>query len=155
MHFLESCPAVWLLGPNLEPVVQSEISQKEKNQVSYLNASMWNLEKWSWWTYLWSRNRDTDVEKGLWAQPGKKRVGQTQRVALKHTCGHAPDRELMGSCCVRQGTQLSAAWRPGVVGSGCEGGSGRSGYTYTHSWFTLYSRNQPNTAQQIIFQLQT
>ena len=23
---------------------------------------MWNLEKWYWWTYLQSRNRDTDIE---------------------------------------------------------------------------------------------
>lgn len=43
MRFLESCPAVGLLGQSLEPVVQSEISRKEKNQVSYLNASMWTL----------------------------------------------------------------------------------------------------------------
>ena len=30
---------------DLETVVQSEVSQREK-QISYINAYMWNLEKW-------------------------------------------------------------------------------------------------------------
>ena len=36
-------------------------SEKEK-QISYINAYMWNLEKWYRWTGLQGRNRDTDVE---------------------------------------------------------------------------------------------
>ena len=36
-------------------------SEREK-QISYINAYMWNLEKWSRWTGLQGRNRDTDVE---------------------------------------------------------------------------------------------
>ena len=31
---------------DLEIVIQSEVSQKEKKQISYINAYMWNLEKW-------------------------------------------------------------------------------------------------------------
>ena len=31
---------------DLETVIQSEISQKEKKQMSYINAYMWNLERW-------------------------------------------------------------------------------------------------------------
>ena len=31
---------------DLETVIQSEISQKEKKQRSYINTYMWNLEKW-------------------------------------------------------------------------------------------------------------
>ena len=30
---------------DLDTVIQSEVSQREK-QVSYINAYMWNLEKW-------------------------------------------------------------------------------------------------------------
>ena len=29
---------------NLEPIIQNEVSQKEKTQ--YINAFLWNLEKW-------------------------------------------------------------------------------------------------------------
>ena len=31
---------------NLKPVAQSEINQKEINQITYINACIWNLEKW-------------------------------------------------------------------------------------------------------------
>ena len=37
----ESVVVRWM---NLEPVIQSEESQKEKNK--YINAYIWNLEKW-------------------------------------------------------------------------------------------------------------
>ena len=36
-------------------------SEREK-QISYINACMWNLEKWHRWTSLQGRNWDTDVE---------------------------------------------------------------------------------------------
>ena len=36
-------------------------SEREK-QTSYINAYMWNLEKWYRWSYLQSRNGDRDVE---------------------------------------------------------------------------------------------
>ena len=36
-------------------------SEREK-QILYINAYMWNLEKWYRWSYLQSRSRDTDVE---------------------------------------------------------------------------------------------
>ena len=31
---------------DLESVIQSEVSQKEKKQIPYINPYMWNLEKW-------------------------------------------------------------------------------------------------------------
>ena len=33
-------------GMDLESVIQSEVSQKDKKQISYVNAYVWNLEKW-------------------------------------------------------------------------------------------------------------
>ena len=38
-------------------------SEREK-QIPYNITYMWNLEKWYRWTYLQSRNQDTDVENG-------------------------------------------------------------------------------------------
>ena len=49
---------------NLEPIMQSEVSQKEK-QISYINAYLWNLERWYWWTYLQGSNGDKDIENRL------------------------------------------------------------------------------------------
>ena len=38
----ESVLMRWMI---LEPIIQSEVSQKEKNQ-QYTNAYIWNLERW-------------------------------------------------------------------------------------------------------------
>ena len=47
---------------DLESVIQSEVSQKGKKQILYINAYMWNLEKWYRGTSLQGRNIDADVE---------------------------------------------------------------------------------------------
>ena len=39
-------------------------SEREK-QILHINAYIWNLEKWYWWTSLQGRNGDADVENGL------------------------------------------------------------------------------------------
>ena len=66
---------------NLEPILQRERTQKEKNKC--INSYIQNLEKWYWWTCLQGRNRDTDVERMvLWTQQGKKRVGQIEKSSL-------------------------------------------------------------------------
>ena len=46
---------------NQEPVIQSEVSQKENKYCIYINTYKWNLEKWYRWTYLQVRNRDADI----------------------------------------------------------------------------------------------
>ena len=66
---------------NLEPILQRERTQKEKNKC--INSYIQNLEKWYWWTCLQGRNRDTDVERMvLWTQQGKKRVGQIEKSSI-------------------------------------------------------------------------
>ena len=45
------------------------LSEREK-QISYINAYLWNLEKWYRSIYLQGRNKD------LWIQWGKGRVEQ-------------------------------------------------------------------------------
>ena len=48
-------------------------SEREK-QISYINAYMWNLEKWYRWTSLQGRNRDTDVENKCMGTRGESGV---------------------------------------------------------------------------------
>ena len=51
----------------------------------------------------------------------------------------------MRICCLAQGTLLDALWWPKW-----EGNWNKSGYKYTHGWFTLlYSRNQHNIVKQL------
>ena len=51
--------ATWM---DLEIIVLSEVSQTEKDKLSYDITYMWNLKKWYKWTYLQNRNRLTDLE---------------------------------------------------------------------------------------------
>jgi len=53
----------WII---LEPIIQSEVSQKEKKQISYINAYIWNLERQYWWTYLQGNNGDAGTEDRRW-----------------------------------------------------------------------------------------
>ena len=71
---------------DLETVIQSEVKSEREKQISYINAYMWNLEKWYRWTYLQSRNRDTDTEQMYGYQGGKRGVGWIGRLGL--TCIH-------------------------------------------------------------------
>ena len=51
------------------------MSEREK-QISYINARMWNLEKWYRWTDLQGRRWDTDVEnKHMDTKGGKPQGG--------------------------------------------------------------------------------
>ena len=52
MH--ESVLIRWI---NLDPIIQNEVSQKEK----YIYVYKWNLERWYWWTYL-GLAKQTDIE---------------------------------------------------------------------------------------------
>ena len=49
---------------NLESIIQSEVSQKEK-QILYFNSYIWKLERWYLWTYFQGSTGDTDVENRL------------------------------------------------------------------------------------------
>ena len=50
---------------NLEPIIPSEVSQKEKDKYCLFNTCIGNLERRYWWTYLPSSNGDADIEKKL------------------------------------------------------------------------------------------
>ena len=66
MSFVET----WI---DSEAVIQSEISQKEKNK--YIHAYMRNLEKWCRQSNSQSRKRDRDVQSEPLDHSGGGRVG--------------------------------------------------------------------------------
>ena len=69
----ESFVETWM---DLETVIQSVVKSEREKQISYINAYMWNLEKWYRGTGLQGRNRDTDVEnKHMDTKRGKWGVG--------------------------------------------------------------------------------
>ena len=66
---------------NLEIVMQSELSQKEKNYI-LTHIYVCNLEKCYWWTYLQGKNRDTVVENRLVDTVGEGESGMNWEVAI-------------------------------------------------------------------------
>ena len=46
---------------------------ERRKQILNINTYMWNLEKWYRWSYLQSRNRDTDIENKHGYQGGRSR----------------------------------------------------------------------------------
>ena len=65
---------------NIEPILQSEVSQKEK-QISYINVCIWNPERWYWWTNLQGSEGDIDMKnRPMDTVRWKERVGCMDRV---------------------------------------------------------------------------
>ena len=63
------------------------MSEGEK-QTSYINAYIWNLEIWYWWTYVQGRNGDADTENRLVGTAGEGEGGRMERAALRCTHHH-------------------------------------------------------------------
>ena len=60
---------------NLEPIIQSEVSQKEKRQILYINVYIWNLGWWYQWSYIQGNKGDTDVKNRLLDSVGEGKGG--------------------------------------------------------------------------------
>ena len=73
---------------DLETVIQSEVSQKEENKYRLILLHV-NLEKWYRWTYLQSRNRDTDVENKLTDTKGGREDGMNWEISAYMAEDHA------------------------------------------------------------------
>ena len=67
---------------DLETIIQSEVSQKEKKQVLCNTACMWNLEKWYRSTCLQSRNRDTGIENKFMDTKGERESGVNWEIGI-------------------------------------------------------------------------
>ena len=134
---------------NLEPIIQSEVSQKEKKQVSYINTYIWNPERFE----------------QIAGQQGRHRCRE-------QTCGHRVGRrgwdkwsEQHGNMCtivckIDRQWEFSIWLSPNVLcdntaswwGRRQEGGSRGKWHMYTYGWVTLmYGKNQHNIAKQFFF----
>ena len=139
----ESVLVRWM---NLEPIIQSEVSQKEKSKYRYIR----NLEKWYWRTYFHGRNGDADVGNGLLdtAREGERGMSGESSIniytlpCVKPTAGN----ELLYNA-------GSWSWCPVVDLEGWDdrgkGGSRGRWYKYNYDWFALlYGRHLNNIVKQ-------
>ena len=70
---------IWVSADEVdEPRAYStEWSKSERErQISYINAYIWNLEKYYWWTDFQGRNEDADIEQTCRHSGGRRRWGE-------------------------------------------------------------------------------
>ena len=142
----ESVLMKWM---NLEP----EVSQSEREEwISYINAYIWNLERWYWWTYLQGSNGDADTENSYGLsirRRGWDELREDHGNIYITMCEIDSQWEFALWC---RKLKPSALWQPRGVGWGgrWEGGSRGRRHMYTCGWFMLmYGRNQHNIVKQL------
>ena len=67
---------------DLESVIQSEVSQKEKNKYRILTHMCRIWKDWYRWSYLQSRNRDTGIENKHMDTKGARRVWMNWEIGI-------------------------------------------------------------------------
>ena len=110
-------------------------SETEK-QILYINEYMWNLEKWHVWTYLQSRNRDTDVENKYMDTKGDRSGGRSWDTGIDTYTLLMYKIDNYREHIIQQGTLLKA-----LCWSEWEGSPKESSCMNMYGWFImLYSR---------------
>ena len=122
---------------NPEPILQSEVSQKEKDKYCTL-THIWNLERWCWRSYVWSSREDTDIKNRFGSHSGRMRGWDDWREQHWNIYITIWKRQPVGVWCMTQGPKASVLWKPGGVGWGGRWGTSRGwGHIYTCGWFML------------------
>ena len=120
----------------LEPIIQSEVSQKEKHQYSLLTHIYMVFRKMVTMTlYARQQNRHRCKEV-FWTLWEKARMGWFERIAVNHVYYHMWNWSLVQVQCMRQGSGLVhwddlEGWEGEVGGRGVQDGE----QMYTHGWF--------------------
>ena len=124
------------------------------HQTLYINAYIWDLEKWYWCSYLQGKNRDRDIENRPVNTAGEG-DGGTNWESSVHLYTLPCAKQIAGSSRITQGAQPSALWSSTGVRWGVRwgvgwGGLGREEIYVYYTWFTLsYSRSQHNIVKQL------
>ena len=124
---------------------------KSEIQTLYINACIWNLERWHWWSYMQGSKGDTDIMKRLLGSVGGGEGGmiwenstetyispfikQTANSSLMYDAGHPKpvSRDNLEE------------WGGEGGGGGC---SGCRGHVYVYGWFILmYGWNHHNVVK--------
>ena len=119
----------------LEPIIQSEVSQKEKDR--YILTHMYRIQKnGTEEFYLQGHSGETDKENRFMDMGrGEERVRCVERVTWKLTLLYVK-QIANGICCMAQETQTGALYQPRGVGWGgrWEGSSIVRRYMYTYGY---------------------
>ena len=156
MSFSTLVSSGYMRWMNLEPIIQSEVSQKEKDKYRILTHNIQNREKWLWRIYLQGNNGETDIENRLKDMGrGEERVRCMERVT----------RKLNITMCKIDSCRKIAVWlrklKQGLCinlegwdgeGDGREIQKGGDACIHIYGWFMLrFDRKQQNSVKQLPF----
>ena len=127
-------------------------SEREK-QILYINAYIWNLERWYQWTYLQGRDGDENIENRLVHTAGEAKGGMNWESSIEaYTLSYVKLDSQWKFAVWHRRLNNGALWQPRGMGWGgrWEGLTRETGYMYTYGWFMLiYGRNQHNIVKQL------
>ena len=118
----------------LEPIIQSEVSHKDKHQYSIL-THIYGILKDGNDNLICKTEKETQMYKtDFWTRWEKSRVGCSERIALKHVYYLGWNRSPAQVGCMRQVLRAGALGRPRGIGwrGRWEGGSGWG--THVNPW---------------------
>ena len=141
-----SFESVLMRWMKLEPIIQSEVSQKDKHQYSIL-THIYGILKDGNDNTICKRETETQMYRtDFWTLWEKARVGCFKRTASKHVCYLGWNRSPAQAGCMRQVLGPGALGRPRGIGwRGRWEGFQDGGHMYTHGWFmSMYGKNHYN-----------
>ena len=118
---------------NLEPTIQSEVSQKEKGKYHIL-THIYGIQKNGTEEFIYREAIEKQIQRiDMDMGREEERVRCMERLTQKLTLLYV--KQPMGICCMSQGTQAGALYQPRGMGWGgrWERGSKGRGYMYTYS----------------------
>ena len=101
---------IWVSSSKVDkprPCYTEWSKSKREKQISYINAYVWSLDKWSWRTYLQGSNRDADMENRL-ADTVAEGEGRKNWESYQWNIYMIIGKIHRGFCLMMQGAQPSA-----------------------------------------------
>ena len=119
-----------------------------ERQILYVNACVWDLERWYWRSYMQGSSRDAHKEQifGLSGRRGWDDLRE-QHWNIYITICKIDSQSAFEVWGRARAPKAGALWQPGGMewGGSWEGGSGGKGHKYTYGRFMLlYDKNHHN-----------
>ena len=101
----------------MKPIIQTEISQKEKGKYCNINAYIWNLERWKWWPYMQVDKGDTDINNRVLHSVGEDKGGMIWEKSFE-TCTLPYVKQMISASSMHEAGHLKPVLRDNPEGWG-------------------------------------
>ena len=121
---------------------------ERKTPIQYINAYMWNLDRWQWRPYMQDSKRDIDVKNRLLDSVGKGEGGMIWENGIERYITICKIDDQCKFNAWSRAHKAGALGQPRGMGWGGSWGAVQDGGThdmYTHGWFmSMYGKTHHN-----------